>query len=799
MSETTVSGALTVELNYSLEKSTSAQAACNINVCGLFKCIDNKFKELELVASQKGGVANNIVLADGFIQLITLLNKFQIARECGKITQAQTYYAKLKELLACDCGCSENGNTEFVYPLVAPPTGQNVIVQGSQYVAVSSQTVGNLTTYTVAISSQLQSLINMIKTYTVESSDSSINISSTTTGTSTVFDLTVDTAVVDQLLGDEVNAVCLGLSSPKLTEVVQELVDRACAGALPPVAEDDILICSYETPNSVLVTANDFFTSNVIVTITTQPINGSVQVLNDGKTIEYAPNLGFSGNDSLVYTITDQDGQTSSATLSITVNPIISFSCATISASFVAGLSIQAGFLQIVLTNITDYLTNIPTSSSYLIQIRDSSNNIIQSYTTPGNNNSVPQIYTVTAPPASTWNNVRIVLTVQSENTLGQPCSTAIDSQVYTVPNITSSIFAGVTVTCLLVSNSDPDTAIMQALVNKACNSLDTVETENGISGNGIPGTPVKLGGNLTEDTLIDGNYTITKQLAGHILERITDTYAAGRFTRNEDSVLIDTPPSINDSRVSHENRGNYVFENVTIDTTARDLTFANNIDQMIVGGDLGVIQSPLNTSSEREYGLVNRIIAQAITPDNVDIDIERMIGLQIDGVFDNAQTGTVQLDEFIQLFLRKQVPAGGDFISATSKYAIYQEGANDDSYFAGEVTFAQAIVTPSDERIKVVQGEYNKGLDAVNGLKVIKYALKDDVEGTSGRIGVIAQETEKVLPEAVKTGHSPKYKDLEDFKTVSNDVIVFTLINAVKELSAQVEGLKKQIVELKK
>jgi hypothetical protein len=54
-------------------------------------------------------------------------------------------------------------------------------------------------------------------------------------------------------------------------------------------------------------------------------------------------------------------------------------------------------------------------------------------------------------------------------------------------------------------------------------------------------------------------------------------------------------------------------------------------------------------------------------------------------------------------------------------------------------------------------------------------------------KLGLIAQEVEEVLPEVVGV-------DYDNFKTVSYQNIVAVLIEAVKELSEEVDTLKAQI-----
>ena len=57
-------------------------------------------------------------------------------------------------------------------------------------------------------------------------------------------------------------------------------------------------------------------------------------------------------------------------------------------------------------------------------------------------------------------------------------------------------------------------------------------------------------------------------------------------------------------------------------------------------------------------------------------------------------------------------------------------------------------------------------------------------VEKEGVQLGVIAQELEKILPEAVKTEES-------GVKSVNTDKLIWYLINSVKELSAEVTALK--------
>lgn len=84
-----------------------------------------------------------------------------------------------------------------------------------------------------------------------------------------------------------------------------------------------------------------------------------------------------------------------------------------------------------------------------------------------------------------------------------------------------------------------------------------------------------------------------------------------------------------------------------------------------------------------------------------------------------------------------------------------------------------------SDRRLKNISGENNTGLDAVRKMQVYNYTFKDDKNKTP-QIGVIAQDLQKILPDAVK-------KNNDGFLRIRLDDILFSLVNAVKELDNKI------------
>jgi hypothetical protein len=105
-----------------------------------------------------------------------------------------------------------------------------------------------------------------------------------------------------------------------------------------------------------------------------------------------------------------------------------------------------------------------------------------------------------------------------------------------------------------------------------------------------------------------------------------------------------------------------------------------------------------------------------------------------------------------------------------------------------------------SDERLKNLHGKIENALDKVDKLNgyyyewndvakdIDKDAFKDGME-----VGVSAQEIEKVLPEIVTEAPIVAAHNLDtDYKTVHYDKVVPLLIEAIKELKAEIEELKK-------
>lgn len=94
---------------------------------------------------------------------------------------------------------------------------------------------------------------------------------------------------------------------------------------------------------------------------------------------------------------------------------------------------------------------------------------------------------------------------------------------------------------------------------------------------------------------------------------------------------------------------------------------------------------------------------------------------------------------------------------------------------------YAPAFQISSDRRLKSNLEKIDSALDKVSKLAAYTY----DKQGVDGRqAGVIAQDVEKVLPEAVREND-------EGYKTVDYSALTALLINAINELRGEINGIK--------
>ena len=90
----------------------------------------------------------------------------------------------------------------------------------------------------------------------------------------------------------------------------------------PPIADPDAATTDEDTPVTIDVLANDEDPEDdpLSVESVTQGIHGTVT--NNGSSVVYSPNPDFHGTDAFTYTISDGNGGTDTATVTVTIDPI---------------------------------------------------------------------------------------------------------------------------------------------------------------------------------------------------------------------------------------------------------------------------------------------------------------------------------------------------------------------------------------------------------------------------------------------------------------------------------------------
>ena len=107
--------------------------------------------------------------------------------------------------------------------------------------------------------------------------------------------------------------------------------------------------------------------------------------------------------------------------------------------------------------------------------------------------------------------------------------------------------------------------------------------------------------------------------------------------------------------------------------------------------------------------------------------------------------------------------------------------------------------IIASDKRLKDIRGKFSRSLEALEQLHPIYFNYKKDnalkLPSNQEFVGIIAQDAEKAVPESVS-------KDEKGFLHLSNDAIIWTMVNSIKELAAKLSShesdVKRELASVK-
>jgi hypothetical protein len=294
--------------------------------------------------------------------------------------------------------------------------------------------------------------------------------------------------------------------------------------------------------------------------------------------------------------------------------------------------------------------------------------------------------------------------------------------------------------------------------------------------------------GNL--DLLTDG--AIIKIAADDDLQ-ITHSGSVGDITCSTGALDINAGTVNIKDEASSETMASFVSDGaVTLnhDNTARLATSSAGIS---VTGTLSVSGTSAFTGAITSN---NGVVVDNITIDGTEIDLSSGsltidvagdINLDADGAGINFLDGGTQIGAFendSSDFIIKSSISDQDMIFKGSDGGSTITALTLDMSAAGAATFNNSITAGaditafSDMRIKHDIETIEGALAKVSDMRGVYFKRNNGEAGT----GVIAQEIENILPEVVKDG---------EYKSVAYGNMVGILIEAIKELKAEVEKLK--------
>ena len=101
---------------------------------------------------------------------------------------------------------------------------------------------------------------------------------------------------------------------------------------------------------------------------------------------------------------------------------------------------------------------------------------------------------------------------------------------------------------------------------------------------------------------------------------------------------------------------------------------------------------------------------------------------------------------------------------------------------------------TFSDRRLKTIQGSYEAGLSQILQFNPVRYRYRQEnalgITDNQEHVGLVAQEVQKVIPEAVSANN-------QGYLLVNNDPIIWSMLNAIKQQQQQIQGQQTTMAKL--
>jgi hypothetical protein len=331
--------------------------------------------------------------------------------------------------------------------------------------------------------------------------------------------------------------------------------------------------------------------------------------------------------------------------------------------------------------------------------------------------------------------------------------ATALNTASTIVARDGSGNFAAGTVTAALSGNATTATAL--ATGRTIGMTGDVVWTSASFDGSGnVTGTATIQANSVALGTDTTGNYVAAGAVSGTGLSGSSSS-EGGTFTVTSNATNANTASAI----VARDASGNFAAGTITAAltgnaSTATTLQTARTIGGVSFNGAANINLPGVNTGGNQDTSGTSAISTAA----------------------------TVTTSSAASAF---KVPFANTTASTTGNYGLLQDSTATFTYNPStNVVEAGTFNTTSDISLKENICTFENAMDVVAGLRGVRFTWKKNGIKT---VGLIAQEVEKVLPELIGTNADT------GLKSVSYANMVAVLIEAVKELKAEIEELKKR------
>jgi len=169
------------------------EIACDTALCRITCCLYTMRARAQASLRHKG--PNNPYyqdLANQINEVEQLIVYYLLAEKCGNSTKTAYYLSEIQRVSGCDdsCDCS-GGGTIPIIP-ASGSTGTYNVDSPNGTIDVTTEIVGNLTTFHIEVSETIIDIINNFYNTVVTSDDGSVTVVATTVGQVTTYDLSVN-------------------------------------------------------------------------------------------------------------------------------------------------------------------------------------------------------------------------------------------------------------------------------------------------------------------------------------------------------------------------------------------------------------------------------------------------------------------------------------------------------------------------------------------------------------------------------------------------------------------------------